>query len=238
MLIDRFIDEQRFYHHFQPIYYLQADKCLGVEALLRSTDFPNPELAFEAARRRGRLYQLDTASIKKAITTFATSTISRSHERLFVNVLPSTLVNDRFPAFIEQVLEHHQLLASQIVFEISESERMDQLANLYYRIDQLKAKGLYFALDDLGKGYANFDVLIGLDFDYIKLDRLFSAQLQQSCKKKALIQFFRDYSQSQGIGLILEGIETSQEYKLACQLGVDYGQGYFLGRPTSLEQHQ
>lgn len=236
MLIDQFIEKRQFHHHFQPIYHLHSNHCIGFEALLRSIDFPNPELAFEAAKRSGRLYDLDTASIEKAIMTFKQANIGRKDTLLFINVLPSTLINHRFFEFICHLLHVSQLRADQIVLEISESEQMDQLLDSYYAVDQLVQHGFRFALDDVGKGYSNFDVMIAFPFDFIKLDRLFSAQLNQSIKKKALIQLFRDYCNSQQICLILEGLETRQEYLLACQLGVQYAQGFFLGRPAAIEE--
>ncbi|WP_440897988.1 EAL domain-containing protein [Amphibacillus sp. Q70] len=236
MLIDHFIEKRQFYHFFQPIYHLHSNQCIGFEALLRSIDFPNPELAFEAAKRAGRLYELDTASIEKAITTFQQANMGREDTLLFINVLPSTLINNCFPEFIHHLLNISQLNPDQIVLEISESEQMDRLLDSFHVVDQLVQHGFRFALDDVGKGYSNFDVMIAFPFDFIKLDRLFSAQLNQSIKKKALIQLFRDYCASQQISLILEGLETRQEYLLACQLGVQYAQGFFLGRPAAIEE--
>ena len=236
MLIDQFIDKRLFTHNFQPIYHLHSHSCIGFEALMRSSDFPNPELAFEAAKRAGRSYDLDTASIDVAIQAYRESGLSDEDACLFINVLPSTLINPNFPAFIYHTIRTNQLRADQVVLEISESEQMDQLLDSFHMIQELVAQGFQFALDDVGKGYSNFDVMIAFPFNYIKLDRLFSTQLHLSGKKKALVQLFRDYCESQKVQLVLEGLETRQEYLLAMQLGVANAQGYFLGRPVAIEE--
>jgi len=236
MLIDHFIEKRLFTHNFQPIYHLHSHNCIGFEALMRSVDFPNPELAFEAAKRAGRLYELDTASIDLAMRAYRKSKLSDGDAVLFINVLPSTLINPKFSAFIYHTIHTNQLRADQVVLEISESEQMDQLLNSFHLIQKLIDYGFQFALDDVGKGYSNFDVMIAFPFKYIKLDRLFSTQLHLSDKKKALIQLFRDYCESQNVQLVLEGLETRQEYLLAMELGVENAQGYFLGRPVAIEE--
>ncbi len=236
MLIDHFIERRLFTHNFQPIYHLNSHQCLGFEALMRPFDFPNPELAFEAAKRAGRLYDLDTASIELVMRSFRDSRLCDGDAVLFINVLPSTLINPNFSTFIYHTLHTNQLRADQIVLEISESEQMDQLLDSFHLIHDLVDYGFQFALDDVGKGYSNFDIIIEFPFKYIKLDRLFSAQLHLSSKKKALVQLFRDYCRDQQIQLVLEGLETRQEYLFAMQLGVEVAQGYFLGRPKAIEE--
>ena len=235
MSIDHFIEKRLFTHNFQPIYQLHNHHCLGFEALMRPFDLPNPELAFEAAKRAGRSYDLDTASIDLALQAYRRSGLNNTNAVLFVNVLPSTLISPNFSAFITHTIHTNQLRADQIVLEISESEQMDQLLDSFYLIQKLINFGIKFALDDVGKGYSNFDVMISFPFNYIKLDRLFSTQLHLSGKKMALIQLFRDYCESQNIQLVLEGLETRQEYALAIQLGVENAQGYYLGRPAAID---
>src|SRR5690625_6307933 len=78
MLINQLIDQRLFTHHFQPVYNIEDNQIIGFEVLLRSELFPNPELAFEAARRADRLFDLDTASIEGAIQTFCQAPISSS----------------------------------------------------------------------------------------------------------------------------------------------------------------
>jgi len=235
MLINQLIDQRLFTHHFQPVYNIEDNQIIGFEVLLRSDLFPNPELAFEAARRADRLFDLDTASIEDAIQTFCQAPISSGPSLLFINVFPSTLINPIFPDFIQKLIHINQLSPKQVVLEITESEQMDQLIALKDVFQKLSQTGIQFALDDVGKGYSNFDVMVSFPFHYIKLDRFFSTQLQASSKIKALIQLFREYCHQQNVQLVLEGLETRQEYLLAMQLGVQYAQGFFLGRPKAIE---
>lgn len=125
MLIDQFIDNELFTHHFQPVHNILDAQCIGFEALLRSNEFPNPEFAFEFAKLSDRLYDLDTASIEAAMTTFRKTNIDQADTLLFINVLPSKLINQQFPAFIYHTLHFYQFIPQQIALEISESEQMD-----------------------------------------------------------------------------------------------------------------
>ncbi|SEO24942.1 EAL domain, c-di-GMP-specific phosphodiesterase class I (or its enzymatically inactive variant) [Amphibacillus marinus] len=231
MTINQHINETSFSHHFQPIIYLPRQQYIGYEALYRSSAYPNPECAFAAAKQVHRLFDLDTASMQKAIQVFAAAQHVKD-QRLFINAYPSTLLDDRFLTFIQQTIQQAKLEPEQLVIEISEAEQINS-PTFFQRIKLLKQFGFSIALDDVGKGYANFNALINIEADFIKLDRLFSAQLHNHERKQALLRLFHSFCESQGMQLILEGIETEQEYLAARKLNVAFGQGFYLGRPDT-----
>ncbi|MCZ0702980.1 EAL domain-containing protein (putative c-di-GMP-specific phosphodiesterase class I) [Natronobacillus azotifigens] len=236
MIIDQFIEEEQFYHYYQPIFDLKRQKQLGYEALLRSRVYPNPEFAFQAAKRASLLYELDTKSIKKAIATYQDANVKKAELLLFINVLPSTLVDPRFYSFITDLFNKSSIQAHQLVLEVSESETFDESLDFVTYIHRLRELGIWIALDDVGTGYANFNMIIEIEPDFIKLDRLFSSQLNQSKQKQSLIYFFQNYCQTNQIQLILEGLETKNELTYAKELGVLHAQGYYLGRPALLQE--
>ncbi|WP_079710635.1 EAL domain-containing protein [Paraliobacillus ryukyuensis] len=231
MLIDTFIEDSLFHHHFQPIIAVEHNIKIGYEVLLRSSVFPNPECTFIEAKKANKLHELDRKSITKALDTYRHLSASEENFNLFLNVFPSTIVRPDFQDFLQQRLEEHQIHPEKIVLEISESELVEDTDDLIEVSNQLKQKGFSIALDDVGKGYANFDMMIKLDLDYIKLDRLFSTKLDQSTKKQQLIHFFLQYCKTNNVQLILEGLETEAEFETARALGISYAQGFFLGRP-------
>lgn len=238
MLIDTFIDEGLFHHYFQPIFDVKHQEKIGYEVLLRSSVFPNPDYTFQAAKKAKRLYELDEKSIEKALDTYHTSSFVQQELTLFMNVFPSSIIHDEFEEVLCQLLENYRINREQIVLEISESELIEDPELFLDAIKSLKRQGFAIALDDVGKGYANFDMMIDLDPDYIKLDRLFSDHLDQSKKKQQLIRFFLQYCQKNDVTLILEGLETEAEFKTARALGVPHAQGYFLGKPAAIEKWQ
>lgn len=232
MLIDQFIEEEQFHHFFQPIFDVKGMKKIGFEILLRSNVFENPEQAFQAAKEANRLYDLDTRSIHNALSTYQESLFPDKGQLLFINVFPSTLSNPSFNSFLDQLTTKLALSSKRIVLEISESELIDHPDNFLQHLQLLKQQGFTIALDDVGKGYANFNMLIKMEPDYIKLDRLFSNQLDISKQKQGLIRFFLSYCHDNQVELVLEGIETKAEMQMAQQLGIPYAQGFYLGRPA------
>ncbi|WP_112182138.1 MULTISPECIES: EAL domain-containing protein [Paraliobacillus] len=232
MLIDQFIEEEQFHHFFQPIFDVKGLKKIGNEILLRSNVYQNPEQAFLAAKKANRLYDLDTRSIHNALFTYQETDFSKTGQLLFINVFPSTISHPNFNRFLDQLTTELALTSSKMALEVSESELIEHPDNFLQHLQSLKQQGFAIALDDVGKGYANFDMLIKMEPDYIKLDRLFSDQLDISKKKQDLVRFFLHYCHENNVDLILEGIETKAEMEMAQQLDIPYAQGFFLGRPA------
>ncbi|MFD1708894.1 EAL domain-containing protein [Siminovitchia sediminis] len=231
MSIKRFIAKEQFYHFFQPIYYLNDGEKLGYEVLLRSRAFPNPEIAFQIAKKENKLFELDSRSIFKAISTYQSS---GKNEILFVNVFPSTISHPGFKAFLNQVDTSNFMSRQQVVFEISEAEPVEDLRSFKKKIAELKKLGYFIAIDDIGKGYSGVKSIIELEPDYLKIDRYFAKNLHTSKEKQMFISYLLQYCEQMECSLILEGIETEEELEMAKSLGVSIAQGYLLGKPALL----
>ncbi|WCK53805.1 EAL domain-containing protein [Aneurinibacillus sp. Ricciae_BoGa-3] len=235
--MDEFIQEDYFYHYFQPIFCLERGERQGMEALLRAKK-GTPDLIFEHAKKTKRLYELDIKSIYKALTTCYSAGYLNREGLLFLNVFPSTLLNPNFPQFVTDVIEELMPPCQQIVFELNETEQTfgaEQSILLKERIAILKDYGFLIAIDDVGKGWSSLSTLIDLEPHFAKLDLYFSRNLSVSKKKQAMIQALIQYCSSNCIKLILEGIEEEIDLDMAKTLGVHFGQGYLLGKPQLLD---
>ncbi|MGM8215960.1 EAL domain-containing protein [Bacillaceae bacterium W0354] len=232
MLLEDLIDNENFEHHFQPVFNLSSYDKIGYEALLRTELFKNPEVAFNKAKEANRLFELDRKSIKKAIIT-SNEIETTKNNKLFLNVYPSNLMEPTFLNFIEELkmlIPNHL----SIVFEINENEIIQNFELLKQRIIELKKRGYLFALDDVGKGSASLLSIIELEPDCIKMDKYFSQKLATSIHKQELLKSFVTYCDSTHSKLILEGIEEEDDMQAALSLGVKYGQGYLLGKPSPI----
>ncbi|WP_157800902.1 EAL domain-containing protein [Bacillus solitudinis] len=236
MSISVYIREEKFYHYFQPIYNLNSMNKIGFEALLRSKVHANPETVFKEAIKEKRLYELDSISIHNALYTYQSAGFSQKEGALFLNIFPSTILNRDFSSFLNKISTENYLDKQQIVLEICESESIDEFETFKERIIELKKQGFLIAIDDIGKGYSNFELVIELEPDYLKLDRYFSKDLHLSKKKQRIISFFLNYCEEEKIRLILEGLEDNRDLVVAKALGVKHGQGYILGRPALLKE--
>lgn len=236
MSIKSLINEGDFYHHFQPIYNIKEDLIVGYEGLFRSKHHSNPETTFNEAKKENQLFALDTQSIQKAFQTYKSEGFSKKDGSLFLNILPSTLLHDDFSPFIQGFVNEKQMESQEIIFEISERECISDKSKLKYKMNELKEQGFKFALDDVGTGYANVELVVELEPDVIKMDRYFSTNLNTSKEKQTIIDFFQTYCEKFGVSLILEGIENDFELSIAKSLGLYFGQGYKLGRPDILKR--
>jgi EAL domain-containing protein (putative c-di-GMP-specific phosphodiesterase class I) len=224
------IDISQLIHWYQPIKELDKDVVLGYEALVR-TKTPrkfSPLDLFKQAENEGTRNYLDCQLLYKAANSMA----HNSQYLLFLNVFPSTLLEEWFlPWWDENIIVN-----SHIVLEVSESEPISDWNKLKAVICELRMRGVKIALDDMGAGYCFFQHWIELSPDYIKLDSYYSLNLAQNELKqkvlKSLISLF--YNDTE---IILEGIETNEDLDTAKSMGITCAQGYLLGRPSPLETH-
>ncbi|MDG5786736.1 EAL domain-containing protein [Evansella sp. AB-P1] len=236
MSIDNFIKKEQFYHFYQPIYDITTMNILGYEALLRSSIHKNPMDAFQLAINEKKLYELDMRSIHKALFSYGNVGSAKSNRKLFLNVFPSTILNQKFFPFLTKIMSLSTIKSQQIIFEISESELPENFHDLRYCINKLTELGFDVAIDDFGKGFANFEALTKIDSAFIKLDRFFTSDLHQTPKKQSLLKHLMDYSKEFHTPIILEGIENELTKEAALDLGVIYAQGFGLSKPLSLSE--
>jgi EAL domain-containing protein (putative c-di-GMP-specific phosphodiesterase class I) len=227
------IEKEAFSHSYQYIYQVHGLQEVGAEFLFRAYD-ENPETIFYQAKEDQLLFDLDTKSIYKALSSYLLCGQSLKINQLFFNIYPSTILHNRFPCFIESILKYCKNSPNSIVLEIIESEKCDNFILLKERVSYLKEQGFQVAIDDVGKGWSSLSMIIELEPDYIKLDRYFSEDLSQSPQKQKMIKMLLNYFSNTKTKVILEGIEKNKDLNTANMLGIQLCQGYLLNRPQPL----
>lgn len=229
--------KKEYYHAFQPICQLPEKSRIGYEVLLRSKAGIHPEALFSIAKENKKLPELDIHSLQHALSTFFHSSNEHKNELLFVNIFPSTIIEDTFPSFMEKIARSFLPFLSRIVLEINESIMEGESWNepiFTQRIAELKKMGFLIALDDVGDGANIFSKIEDLSPDYIKIDRFFSQELSSSLEKQKTVKLFVDFCKN-APQLILEGVEEEEDFACASLLGVAIGQGYLFGKPGNLQ---
>lgn len=235
-LIPLFADElNAFRSVYQPIVSLGAEgdvpMVIGYEALLRAegpTGPVMPDALFEAAASAGWLHVLDrvgrTTALRGAAGWLADA-------QLFVNFLPTTIYR---PEVCLRTTEEAALSAGlrldQLVFEVTESEQINDIDHLADVFAYYRERGCRVALDDLGAGYSSLNMLVRLQPDVVKLDKDIVQQLP-SAVSASVIAAVVDITHSYGGQVLAECVETADQADAARQLGVDLGQGWYFGRP-------
>ncbi len=217
---------------FQPIVSLRSGRILGYEALSRGpkeSRFYRPDRMFEYAHKVGEVWRLDLLCRKKAIEK-AKNFVGKN--KLFINIDPLSIEDSNFQkGFTKEHLKLFQLDSSDIVMEITEKTAIDDYGIFNRLLNSYRDQGYSIAVDDAGSGYSGLRTLAETRPEYIKIDMELVRNIDKDVLKQELLKSIRTFSYTVGIKIIAEGIETLDEIRKLIELGIDYGQGYWLGKP-------
>lgn len=231
------LENKLIYPVFQPIISLQSGDVLGFEALSRISQdglFDNVELMFRFAEQSGNVWMLEQLcrqSILKELSK-QKEIFDSYHAKLFMNVNPNVLHDAKFQAgFTKEYTHRYGIDTDRITFEVTEREQIENETSFINAIEHYKSQNYQIAIDDVGSAYAGLNRICNLLPEYIKLDISLVRNVYANSTKYALIKGLVEFSVNSGIYLIAEGIETQKELETLIDLGVQYGQGYYLSRP-------
>lgn len=233
--LNRIIREKQVYTLFQPIFDLRSNRIYGYEALSRGPEtspLHMPDLLFRTACQHNRLFALECICRESAIKRFMHLQL-RGHERLFLNLDPSALLD---PAFREgttmQLLDQAGLPCSRVVIELTEHTQIENMGALNQAISHYRNMGFSIALDDLSAGYSNLQLMMELRPEHIKLDIYFTRKLPGDPVARAFVNTIARLAMEINCSVLAEGIETPEILCEVKKLGLDLAQGYLLGRPS------
>lgn len=220
---------------FQPILPVGTGEPFGLEALSRGpagTPLYSPLELFAAAAQAGVLPDLERACIKSAIRHFAAL---ESDRRLFLNVLPDTLLS--WPSFVpwfEEQLHSHGVDPHNVIVELTEHGGISHETELARAIRPLRRLGCDVAIDDLGAGSSGLKTWSEIRPEFVKVDRYFVAGIEHDPVRAEILRSVVDMARATGSHVVAEGIENREQHALVVELGVDYVQGYLFGKPQSV----
>jgi EAL domain-containing protein (putative c-di-GMP-specific phosphodiesterase class I)/putative methionine-R-sulfoxide reductase with GAF domain len=218
------IAAQDFRVVYQPICNLQTYQLVGHEALARFNDQRSPEVWFAEARRLGMGAELELALARKAMEVLSRWDFPTY---LAINLSPATILNDE----VDPLCAAGD--ASKFVIEMTEHTQVDDYAKLADRIESLRRRGVRFAVDDAGAGFASLRHVLRIRPDFIKLDRSITHNIDAEPGHRSLTSALLTFAEGTSAAIVAEGIETKAEVATLRDLGVPYGQGYYLGRPAA-----
>ena len=132
-------------------------------------------------------------------------------------------------------LGKQKLPQGAICFEITETAAISNLSRVIHFMQALKKLGCKFSLDDFGSGLSSFMYLKNLPVDYLKIDGQFIRNVLEDSVDESMVKAIHDVGSAMGIETIAERVESKQIMKKLGMLGIEYAQGYYVGRPASVE---
>jgi EAL domain-containing protein (putative c-di-GMP-specific phosphodiesterase class I) len=228
--------ERRLTTHFQPIVCLQdPSRVFAYECLLRGIDgseLVSPLRLYEAARATGALDRLDAAARITAIQSAARAGVEAN---IFVNFCPRAI---RQP---QECLEEtvwsaaaSGIPAERFVFEVVESDEIEDVDQLVRILDYLRNAGCRVALDDLGAGYSSLNLLTRIKPDFVKLDMGLIRRVDTDQYKARVAGKLLELARDLHVKTVVEGVETPGELRWSQEHGADYAQGYLIARPAAV----
>jgi EAL domain-containing protein (putative c-di-GMP-specific phosphodiesterase class I) len=221
--------------YFQPIVALPTLEIVAYECLSRGVkadgSLMSPDLLFKLAVENDLLFFLDRLCRENALKSAAVKKITAD---IFINFIPTSIY---VPETCLQSTMHwaHQLEydPSRIVFEVVETQRVDDLKHLRQILDYYRGKGFRTALDDVGSGHANLVALAALGADVIKVDMEIIRGIDRDPVKQSIYGALVAIAQGNGIKVLAEGVETREELAYVMQHGAELAQGYLFAKPTA-----
>lgn len=221
---------------YQPIQNLRTGRVEAVESLMRMKMIDGTPLSpaqfIPVAERTGAILDLGLWAIRRACTEVLATGIAPMAS---VNVSAIQLKSRGFALAVSTILEETGVSGSQLAFEITEGIDMEGQSDVIRCITDLQALGIRIWLDDFGTGFAGLSWLRLFPFDTVKIDRSFLQDARRPAGRAMLEDIIR-LIRNRGLKILIEGLETADHVELMHELGIELGQGYYLGRPVPIDE--
>ena len=214
---------------FQPIVDTFKGRVSTIEALIRSDDGRYPEAILDSLHGDEK-YKFDLES--KAIAIAQGAKLLNPSQSLSVNLCPGAITHmPNVADYLCSLLNQHKLKPKQLVLEVTETEIISESAAFYDVIARIRSRGIQIAIDDFGAGYAGLSLLADFSPDIIKLDRKITTGIHEDGHRQAITEAVLEFGNAMGIPLVVEGVETMEEWLWLQHVGVQRFQGFLFARP-------
>ncbi|WP_241673409.1 sensor domain-containing phosphodiesterase [Ewingella americana] len=234
--IQQALDEDRFLLMAQPISGVRGDSYH--EVLIRMLDVDGdilmPDKFLPVVHEFGLAYQLDMWVLKHTLMFIHQYRDVLPSARFAVNFSPSTLCRPAFSSQFKALMSEYQVEPYQIVLEVTESHLLHNVKYADYSMRDLRNYGCRIAIDDFGTGYASYDRLKMIQADILKIDGSFVRNMLTDPLDAYIVQSICQVARMKHLSIVAEYVETEEQRQALRAQGVDYMQGYLIGKPEPL----
>jgi diguanylate cyclase (GGDEF)-like protein/PAS domain S-box-containing protein len=224
------LDDKRIICHYQPILDQKTDKIYKYETLVRMVSKEGeiiPPIEFLEISKKTKLYPYITREVlHQACNTFKNREENFSINLSIDDIKDINIVNE----IIETIIETNT--ASRITFEILESEEIENYQEVRNFSKRIKEIGSKIAVDDFGTGYSNFEHILKLNVDYVKIDGSLIKGMENNNKNRIIVETIVDFAKKIGAKTIAEFVYNEATYLISKEIGIDYLQGFYIGKPS------
>jgi PAS domain S-box-containing protein/diguanylate cyclase (GGDEF)-like protein len=228
--IKRAIENKNIVAYFQPIYDIKNAKIQKYETLMRLIDnnkVVSPFFFLDISKKSKQYFDLTKIIITEA---FKKSQHNPTIE-FSVNLSAEDIMHKELREFIKDKLLRLPT-KENIIFEIVESEGIENFEEMGYFIEWVKKQGAKIAIDDFGTGYSNFRYLIDLEADYIKIDGSLIKDISNNEAHRSVVETIVSFAKKNNIMIVAEYVASDDILQSIKELEIDYAQGYYIGEPN------
>ncbi len=219
---------------FQPLVNLKTKEVAKHEALVRIKDededkYISPFFFLELSKKAKLYSQITHEVIVKSIQAVIENNVPIS-----LNLSIDDIMHKGTHNFILTTLQNNPDIAKKLTFELLESEEIKDFPALKEFIQKVKSFGVLIAIDDFGSGYSNYNYLLELDVDILKIDGSLIKNIDKSENNQLVVKSIVEFAKLADIKTVAEFVSSAEIEKVITELGIDYGQGYYYSEPKLL----
>lgn len=235
--LQKALDNDEFALLVQPVRGLRGDRYH--EVLLRMPDINglliSPDQFLPVAQEFGLSSRVDLWVLEHTLRFLAAHRETLPGQRFAINLAPSTVCRVQFPLEVSRLLAKYAIEPWQLIFEVTECSTFGSGEQALHILQQLQKMGVRIAIDDFGTGYASYARLKSVDADILKIDGSFIRNIVNNSLDYQIVASICHLARMKKMLVVAEYVETEEIRSAVHALGIDYVQGYLIGRPAPLE---
>ncbi len=234
-MIKKALEDSNIISYFQPIVDNITQEVVKYESLVRLIDEDEKVISpyfFLDIAKKGKYYAQITAMVLENSFT----ALQETDKCITVNISALDIEKPSTVDKIFELLESHRSDANRIVFELLEDEDVKDIEEITKFILKVKSYGVRIAIDDFGAGYSNFERLLKYQPDILKIDGSLIKNIETDSYSLSIVKTIVSFAKEQEIEMVAEYIENENIYNILKDLGVEYSQGYYFGKPDVIQE--
>lgn len=231
------LEYNEFYLNYQPIVDKNY-KILKAETLIRWNNrkfgFVPPDKFIKHLEETRQIITVGYWIIEKVCQDMQELITNENKIQIGINISPLQLMLKDFSSKVKNIIDKYNIDYSLLCLEITETVLLDKRQYVLENINNIRNLGIQIALDDFGTGYSSFSYLRTYKLDILKIDRTFLKENQKLDFE--IIEQIKELAHLLGMEVVIEGVETKEQFEIMSQIGIDYLQGYYFSKPILLDE--
>ncbi|MEC9412785.1 MAG: EAL domain-containing protein [Pseudomonadota bacterium] len=233
--IEDALSDDRFILYFQPIMQIQTQAVSHYEVLLRMLDedgeVHSPGMFIEIAEQSGLIHRIDHYVLEKGIAKLADLEHQGINITLSLNLSAHAMLDADLIPLLKHLLGQYNASPDHLLFELTETAAVADINQARLLMSEMRDLGCRFSIDDFGSGFASFRYLRELPVDMVKIDGMFITHITENNDDKLFVEALVSVAKGMGKNTVAEFVESADILEVLAELGVDYAQGYYIGKP-------